>query len=120
MDTTYSKAVALAVPVFLALIALEFTVDRVKRTRYYHLAVRRGTDQGRRACARIPAAPGAFGLAISSPRGQIVSPWSPGQRGESPAGTPGLRSRHHVRRKNPPHLPQPRAEARLRDRAHAP
>src|ERR1022692_3949916 len=35
MDTTYSKAVALAVPVFLALIALEFTVDRVKRTRYY-------------------------------------------------------------------------------------
>ena len=38
MDTTYSKAVALAVPVFLALIALEFFVDRIKRTRYYHLA----------------------------------------------------------------------------------
>src|ERR1700735_5116245 len=38
MDTTYSKAVALAVPVFLALIALEFPIDRVKRPRYYHLA----------------------------------------------------------------------------------
>ena len=38
MDTTYGKAVALAVPVFLALIALEFIVDRAKGTRYYHLA----------------------------------------------------------------------------------
>jgi sterol desaturase/sphingolipid hydroxylase (fatty acid hydroxylase superfamily) len=38
MDTTYSKAVALAVPVFLALIALELIVDRIRRTRYYHLA----------------------------------------------------------------------------------
>ena len=38
MDTTYSKAVALAVPVFLFLIALEFFTDRAKRTRYYHLA----------------------------------------------------------------------------------
>jgi hypothetical protein len=28
METTYSKAVALAVPVFLALIALEFSIDR--------------------------------------------------------------------------------------------
>jgi acetyl-CoA synthetase len=31
MDTTYSKAVALAVPVFLALIALELIADRIKR-----------------------------------------------------------------------------------------
>ena len=38
MDTTYGRAVALAVPVFLALIALEIVVDRAKRTRYYHLA----------------------------------------------------------------------------------
>jgi alkylglycerol monooxygenase len=38
MDTTYGKAVALAVPVFLGLIALELIVDRVKRTHYYHLA----------------------------------------------------------------------------------
>src|SRR5579862_2802055 len=38
MDTTYSKAVALAVPVFLFLIAVEFITDRVKRTHYYHLA----------------------------------------------------------------------------------
>ena len=38
MDTTYGKAVALAVPVFLALIALEFILDRAKRTHYYHLA----------------------------------------------------------------------------------
>jgi len=38
MDTSYGKAVALAVPVFLTLIALEFIVDRAKHTRYYHLA----------------------------------------------------------------------------------
>jgi sterol desaturase/sphingolipid hydroxylase (fatty acid hydroxylase superfamily) len=38
MDTTYSRAVALAVPVFVALIALELIVDRARRTRYYHLA----------------------------------------------------------------------------------
>jgi sterol desaturase/sphingolipid hydroxylase (fatty acid hydroxylase superfamily) len=38
MDTTYSKAVALAVPVFLALIFLELIIDRWKGTRYYHLA----------------------------------------------------------------------------------
>ena len=38
MNVTYSKAVALAIPVFCALIGLEFAVDRVKRTRYYHLA----------------------------------------------------------------------------------
>jgi len=35
MDTTYSKAVALAVPVFFALILLEFILDRAKRTHYY-------------------------------------------------------------------------------------
>ncbi len=38
MDTTYGRAVALAVPVFIFLIALEFTIDRVRRTHYYHLA----------------------------------------------------------------------------------
>lgn len=38
MDTTYSKAVALAVPVFLSLIVLEVIADRVRGTRYYHLA----------------------------------------------------------------------------------
>lgn len=38
MDTLYGKAVALAVPVFLALIALEFLIDRMRGTRYYHLA----------------------------------------------------------------------------------
>ena len=38
MDTTYSKAVALAVPVFLALIAIEFAIDRARRTNYYHFA----------------------------------------------------------------------------------
>jgi alkylglycerol monooxygenase len=38
MDTTYGRAVALAVPVFLALIAIEIVLDRARRTRYYHLA----------------------------------------------------------------------------------
>lgn len=38
MDTTYGKAVALAVPVFLALIFLEIIIDRIKGTRYYSLA----------------------------------------------------------------------------------
>lgn len=38
MDTLYGRAVALAVPVFLALIALEILVDRIRGTRYYHLA----------------------------------------------------------------------------------
>ena len=38
MDTVYGKAVTLAVPVFLFLIFLELAVDRVRRTRYYHLA----------------------------------------------------------------------------------
>jgi alkylglycerol monooxygenase len=38
MDTTYGRAVALAVPVFVSLIALEFVIDRVRRTDYYHLA----------------------------------------------------------------------------------
>ena len=38
MDTTYSKAVSLAVPVFLALILLELIVDRGRRTRCYRFA----------------------------------------------------------------------------------
>ena len=38
MDSTYGRAVGLAVPVFLTLIALEFIVDRVRGTRYYRLA----------------------------------------------------------------------------------
>lgn len=38
MDTTYSRAVSLAVPVFLFLIAVELVADRIKGTRYYHLA----------------------------------------------------------------------------------
>jgi sterol desaturase/sphingolipid hydroxylase (fatty acid hydroxylase superfamily) len=38
MNVTYAKAVSYAIPVFLALIALEFTVDRLKGTRYYSLA----------------------------------------------------------------------------------
>jgi hypothetical protein len=37
MDTTYGKAVALAVPVFLILIAIEIAVDVYRRTRYYRL-----------------------------------------------------------------------------------
>ena len=38
MDTTYGRAVALAVPVFVSAIVLEFVVDRIRGTRYYHLA----------------------------------------------------------------------------------
>ena len=38
MDTTYGRAVALAVPVFVSAIVLEFVVDRFRGTRYYHLA----------------------------------------------------------------------------------
>ena len=38
MDTLYGKAVALAVPVFVALILVELIADRIKSTRYYHLA----------------------------------------------------------------------------------
>lgn len=38
METTYSHAVALAVPVFISLIVVEFAVDRYRGTRYYHLA----------------------------------------------------------------------------------
>lgn len=38
MDTTYTKAVSLAVPVFLGLIFLELLADWRKRTHYYRLA----------------------------------------------------------------------------------
>jgi len=38
MDTTYGKAVALAVPVFLFLIFIELGFDLYRRTRYYRLA----------------------------------------------------------------------------------
>jgi sterol desaturase/sphingolipid hydroxylase (fatty acid hydroxylase superfamily) len=38
MDTTYGRAVALAVPVFVSLIVVEFAIDRARRTNYYHLA----------------------------------------------------------------------------------
>ena len=38
MDTTYAKAVALAVPVFVFLILVEIVADRVRRTHYYRLA----------------------------------------------------------------------------------
>ncbi len=38
MDTTYGKAVGLAIPVFFLLIGVEFLVDRVRGTRYYQLA----------------------------------------------------------------------------------
>ena len=38
MDTTYGRAVALAVPVFVSAIVLEFVIDRVRRTQHYHLA----------------------------------------------------------------------------------
>jgi len=38
MTVTYGQAVEFAIPVFLTLIAVEFTVDRVKGTRYYCLA----------------------------------------------------------------------------------
>jgi alkylglycerol monooxygenase len=38
MDSLYGQAVSLAVPVFLALVAVEFTVDCVRRTGFYHFA----------------------------------------------------------------------------------
>ncbi len=38
MDTTYGQAVALAIPVFVTLVAVEIAVDRARGTRYYHLA----------------------------------------------------------------------------------
>jgi len=38
MDTTYGRAVALAVPVFITLIVVEFLLDRIRGTRYYHFA----------------------------------------------------------------------------------
>jgi len=38
MDSLYGVAVALAVPVFMALIAIEFVIDRARGTRYYRLA----------------------------------------------------------------------------------
>lgn len=38
MEITYSQAVSLAIPVFVGLIAVEFAADRVRGTRYYHLA----------------------------------------------------------------------------------
>ena len=38
MDTTYGRAVAYAVPVFLFLIGAELFADRVRRTHYYRLA----------------------------------------------------------------------------------
>src|SRR5579872_6197420 len=38
MDTTYAKAVALAVPVFVFLILVEIGADLFRRTHYYRLA----------------------------------------------------------------------------------
>ncbi len=38
MDNMYGRAVGLAVPVFLTLIALELIIDRIRGTRYYRLA----------------------------------------------------------------------------------
>jgi len=38
METTYSRAVGLAIPVFFLLIAAEFVADRMRDTRYYRLA----------------------------------------------------------------------------------
>jgi sterol desaturase/sphingolipid hydroxylase (fatty acid hydroxylase superfamily) len=38
MDTSYGRAVALAVPIFLTLIAIEIILDRARRTQYYRLA----------------------------------------------------------------------------------
>lgn len=38
MDTTYGRAVALAVPVFLFLIGIEIVVELTRRTRYYNVA----------------------------------------------------------------------------------
>ena len=38
MDSLYGHAVSLAVPVFVSLIVVEFAVDCIRGTRYYHLA----------------------------------------------------------------------------------
>ncbi|MGA2114737.1 MAG: sterol desaturase family protein [Bryobacteraceae bacterium] len=38
MDSLYAKAVGLAVPAFVALIAVEFAADRIRGTRYYQFA----------------------------------------------------------------------------------
>jgi len=38
MDSLYGHAVALAVPVFAVLVAVEFTADCIRGTRYYHFA----------------------------------------------------------------------------------
>jgi alkylglycerol monooxygenase len=38
MDSLYGRAVSLAVPIFIALVLLEFVIDSVRRTRYYHFA----------------------------------------------------------------------------------
>jgi sterol desaturase/sphingolipid hydroxylase (fatty acid hydroxylase superfamily) len=38
MGSLYGHAVALAIPFFLSLVALEFAADCIRRTRYYHLA----------------------------------------------------------------------------------
>ena len=38
MDTTYGQAVALAIPVFLSLIVIEYVVDLARGTRYYRFA----------------------------------------------------------------------------------
>ena len=38
MESLYSHAVSLAVPVFISLVGVEFAVDCVRRTRYYHFA----------------------------------------------------------------------------------
>lgn len=38
MDSLYGHAVAIAIPVFLTLVALEFAIDRIRGTRYYRFA----------------------------------------------------------------------------------
>ncbi len=38
MDSLYSRAISLAVPIFVSLVVLEFVIDSIRRTRYYHLA----------------------------------------------------------------------------------
>jgi alkylglycerol monooxygenase len=38
MDTIYGRAVALAVPVFVTAIVVEFVINRIRRNDYYHLA----------------------------------------------------------------------------------
>jgi alkylglycerol monooxygenase len=38
MDSLYGQAISLAVPVFLALVGIEFAVDCVRRTGFYHFA----------------------------------------------------------------------------------